>query len=390
MDFSDRIPHPRQRCRPRVGAVRRCRPLLVVLVAACGGPHGLVAAETDGIVAETGDAPATSMAVQSSHDTLGLAFERAAAVVRPSVVSVTAVHRVSRPRRPGAPFGIGPPSNAHDGEVEAYGLGSGVVLDTRGHILTNNHVVAEADEIRVRFPDDRETVARVIGTDPKSELAVLLVDVEDLTPAVMGDSSQLHVGQWVLAVGSPFGLEQTVSAGIVSAVGRGSMGIAEYADFIQTDAAINPGNSGGPLIDLHGHVVGINTAIASRTGGSHGIGFAIPANMAEQIAEQLIEEGRVVRGFMGVLIGPLDQDTARNLGIPDPHGVLVRNVLPGGPADRAGLRRGDVVVERDGVVVEDATSFRNEIAALDPGETTMLQIWRDGRHHEIEIELGEQ
>ena len=369
----------------RGGRVRGLPVLSVVIAFACGSPRGVVAAET-----ETGDALGADTASQgegsapTSPDELGRAFEHAASTVRPAVVSVTAVHRFdSPPHGFGGPFGFGAP----DGELEARGLGSGVVLDADGHILTNNHVVAHAEEIRVRFPDEREQVATVVGLDPKSDIAVIKVEGDGLTPATMGDSSQLHVGQWVLAVGSPFGLEQTVSAGIVSAVGRGSMGIVDYADFIQTDAAINPGNSGGPLIDLEGRVVGINTAIATQTGGSAGIGFAIPANMAEEIAEQLIENGRVVRGFLGIMIGPLDADLAQSFDYPGDSGVLVQDVMQGGPADRAGLRSGDIVVERDGVAVDDATTFRNEIAGLSPGETTTLKIWRAGELQDITVEL---
>jgi serine protease Do len=377
--------------RRRRGVARQARrgtvALAFVVAAGCGSPRGAVAAE-----AEAGTAPYVSPSADEARaparpDDLGRAFERAARTVRPAVVSVTAVHRLEVPPGFGSPFGFGAP----DDELEARGLGSGVVLDTTGHILTNNHVVAHAEEIRVRFPDDTELVATIVGVDPKSDLAVIKVEAEGrLTPAVLGDSSQLHVGQWVLAVGSPFGLEQTVSAGIVSAVGRGSMGIVDYADFIQTDAAINPGNSGGPLIDLQGRVIGINTAIATRTGGSHGIGFAIPANMAFEIAGELIEQGQVVRGFLGIVIGPLDADLAQSFDYPGEQGVLVQDVMADGPADRAGLRSGDIVVERDGVTVEDATTFRNDIAALDPGQRTTLTVWRAGELRQITVELEQQ
>lgn len=374
----------------RVVASRWRLLLVVAAVAACGNPRGAIAAEgpAGDNAASVGTEATPTVPPSPQTEDLGHAFARAAEAIRPAVVSVTAVHRLSGPSGPpgffGSPFERGP-----DGELEARGLGSGVVLDSDGHILTNNHVVAQADEIRVRFPDEREHLATVVGVDPKSDLAVVKIEADDLTPATMGDSSQLHVGQWVLAVGSPFGLEQTVSAGIVSAVGRGSMGIVDYADFIQTDAAINPGNSGGPLIDLQGRVVGINTAIATRSGGSQGIGFAIPANMAEQIADQLIEQGRVVRGYMGVMIGPLDEDLAQSFDYAGEDGVLVQDVLPGGPADKAGLRSGDIVVARGGKPVEDATTFRNEIAALAPGQSITLEVWRAGELREVTIELEE-
>jgi serine protease Do len=366
--------------------------MVIAVAAACGSPRGVVAADTDARDTAREPYPAIHTATASSHpsnpEDLGRAFERAASAVRPAVVSVTAVHRLASPPPGfGSPFEFGPLPRGPQGDLEARGLGSGVVLDADGHILTNNHVVAEADEIRVRLADETEYVARIVGTDPKSDIAVIVVEADELTPATMGDSSALHVGQWVLAVGSPFGLEQTVSAGIVSATGRGSMGIVDYADFIQTDAAINPGNSGGPLIDLQGRVVGINTAIASATGGSHGIGFAIPANMAEQIAEQLIAEGRVVRGYLGVMIGPLDAELAESFEYPGDDGVLLQDVVPGGPADRAGLRSGDIVVRRDGESVDDVVAFRNEIAALSPGGTTVLQVWREGALRDVTVQL---
>ncbi|RMG96935.1 MAG: Do family serine endopeptidase [Deltaproteobacteria bacterium] len=316
------------------------------------------------------------------------AFHDAAEKVRPSVVSIATVRRID-PRKMGPMLPFGLPFGMPEGELEQRGLGSGVILDAAGHILTNNHVVAGADELEVHLADDRVLVAEVVGTDPKTDLAVIRVEAEDLVPATFGDSKSLQVGQWVLAVGSPFGLEQTVSAGIVSAVGRGSVGIVDYGDFIQTDAAINPGNSGGPLVDLSGRVVGINTAIASRTGGSNGVGFAIPTHMATDIAQRLVADGHIVRGWLGVFIADLTPDMAATFGLSRDEGVLVQDVLPDGPASKSKLEAGDIVVELDGRKVEDAATFRREIAALPPGHEARLTVVRDGKRKTITVTLGE-
>ncbi len=322
------------------------------------------------------------------------AFAGAAARIKPTVVSITSVRKVKGPHIGQLPFNdpfferfFRPPRPR--GDQEQRGLGSGVVVDDEGHILTNNHVVENADELEIQLADDREFKATVVGTDPKTDLAVIKIDADGLSPATLGDSKQLRVGQWVLAVGSPFGLSQTVSAGIVSALGRGNVGITDYEDFIQTDAAISPGNSGGPLIDLAGNVIGINTAIATRSGGSVGIGFAVPAHMARDVMDQLIDGGKVVRAWIGVLIAELTPQLAESFGYAGKGGILVQDVVADGPAATAGLREGDIIITHDGNKVDDSTDFRNTVAQLKPGTKAKLEIWREGKKKLFELELGE-
>src|SRR5690606_36748636 len=245
-------------------------------------------------------------------------------------------------------------------------------IDAAGHILTNNHVVESADEIKVKFSDDREVTAKVVGTDPPTDLALLKIDDPRVTPVALGDSDHLEVGDWVLAIGNPFGLPQTVSAGIVSAVGRANVGIVDYEDFIQTDAAVNPGNSGGPLVDLQGRVVGINTAIASRTGGNNGIAFAIPINMSKDVVEQLLARGSVTRGHIGIIISDLDPEMAKTFEYTGSKGILVQDVAPDSPASQAGLRGGDIITSLDGQPVTALARFRAEIAKKAPGTAVKL------------------
>jgi serine protease Do len=271
---------------------------------------------------------------------------------------------------------------------EVRGLGSGVIIDESGYILTNNHVVEGATTLKVRLADDRELRAELVGTDPKTDLAVVRVRAEGLRAAPLHEGADLRVGQWVLAVGSPFGLSRTVTVGIVSAVGRGSMGITDYGDFIQTDAAINRGNSGGPLIDLRGRVVGINTAIFSPNGGSSGIGFSIPATMARAVKDQLIANGRVRRGWMGVVMGELTEDLARSFEYEGEGGVLIDDVDPAGPGHAAGLRPGDIVVRVDGAAVRDMADFRNRVAQAGPGAAVRVEAWRAGQPRELSVKRG--
>ncbi len=312
---------------------------------------------------------------------LELAFERAAEAIAPSVVSVI--------NEQDAPPELPPFLREMAPKDEVRGLGSGVIIDESGYILTNNHVVEGATTLKVRLHDDRELRAELVGTDPKTDIAVIRVRAEGLRAAPLHTASDLRVGQWVLAVGSPFGLSRTVTVGIVSAVGRGSMGITDYGDFIQTDAAINRGNSGGPLIDLRGRVVGINTAIFSPNGGSSGIGFSIPASMARAVKDQLIASGRVRRGWMGVVMGELTSDLARSFEFEGTTGVLIDDVDPAGPAHAAGLRPGDIVAAIDGTAVRDMADFRNRIAQAGPEVAVRLEAWRDGRSREVTVRLGE-
>ncbi len=269
-------------------------------------------------------------------------------------------------------------------------LGSGVIVSADGIVITNNHVIERADKIRVTLHDKREIAAKVIGTDPKSDLAVLrLANAKNLVPLKLGSSDLLRLGDVVLAVGNPFGVGQTVTMGIVSAKGRANMGIVDYEDFIQTDAAINPGNSGGALVNMRGELVGINTAILSRTGGYQGIGFAIPTNMVKPILASLLKHGKVVRGWLGVMIQEVDGDLAQALKLPTQSGVLISDVTPGGPAARAGLRRGDLVVKINGAAVDSPGALRNLIASAGVGAKVQIELLRDGKRQALTAQLAE-
>ncbi len=269
------------------------------------------------------------------------------------------------------------------------GLGSGVIVSADGLILTNNHVAGEADELTVRLADGRDFEAEVVGADKRSDLAVIRIDAEGLPFAKLGDSDALRVGEWVLAVGSPFHLEQTVTAGIVSATGRQRVNLTDYEDFIQTDAAINPGNSGGPLVNLRGEVVGVNTAIATRSGGYQGVGFAIPANMANVIMADLISEGRVIRGWLGVVIRDLDRDLAQSLGLERVEGALVNEVVADSPAGEAGLEGGDVILKFNGQVIHNVDNLRNRVAMTRPGTEAEVEVSRNGKIRTFVVKLRE-
>jgi serine protease Do len=271
---------------------------------------------------------------------------------------------------------------------EQQGLGTGVIISDDGYVLTNNHVVENADEVTVTLSDKRRLTAEVIGTDRATDIAVLRIKANGLLPAKLGDSSNLEVGEWALAIGSPFGLDQTVTAGIISAVGRANMGITDYEDFIQTDAAINPGNSGGPLVNLKGEVIGINTAIASRTGGYQGIGFSIPSNMARQVMESIVESGTVTRGYLGAMIQDLNADLAQSFGFDSSEGVLIGDVVEGGPAEQAGLQSGDIVTRFNGRVVERAAELRNAVASTPPETAAAVEFFRDGDRRTVDVKIG--
>lgn len=268
------------------------------------------------------------------------------------------------------------------------GQGSGFLITPDGYILTNNHVVGDSDRVSVQLLDGREYNAEIIGTDPGSDLAVIKVDETDLPFLRLGDSEKMEVGDWVLAVGNPFGLSHTLTAGVVSAKGRSGIGLNDYEDFIQTDAAINPGNSGGPLVNLDGDVIGINTAIFSRSGGYMGIGFAIPVNMAKSIMDQLIEHGEVRRGRLGVYIQDMTHDLAKSFGLKKAEGIIVTQVIEGSPAEDAGLKRGDVIVQIDGDRVDDVATLRNRISLTNPGTKVRLLILRDGEKKDVIVVIG--
>ncbi len=273
-----------------------------------------------------------------------------------------------------------------------HGLGSGVIVSRDGYILTNNHVIDKADSISVMTADNRKFTAKIIGKDPHSDLAVLKIDAKGLKPIAIGNSDKLRVGEWVIAIGSPLGenLARTVTQGIVSAKGRVNVGVTDYENFIQTDAAINPGNSGGPLVNIGGELVGINTAIASRTGGFEGIGFAVPSNMAYRVYTSLVKYGKVVRGYLGVTIQDIDDKIAKGLNMKRPEGVLVGTVMKGSPAAKAGLKTGDVILYFAGKKVSSSAELRNVVASKAPGDTESVVILRDGRTRTLDVKLQTQ
>jgi serine protease Do len=276
-------------------------------------------------------------------------------------------------------------------ERKQQGQGSGFIISKEGYILTNNHVVADADTIRVTLSDNKKVDAKLIGSDPQSDVALIKIDNGNNLPIIpLGDSDALEVGEWVIAIGNPFGLNQTVTVGVVSAKGRSRVGINEYENFIQTDAAINPGNSGGPLLNIHGEVVGINSALFSRTGGYMGIGFAIPINMVKAINDQLQEHGKVTRGWLGVAIQDIDEDLAKSFGLKEARGILVSEVQKDSPADKSELRQGDVIIELNGIELLNVNDLRNRIALIIPNTAAELVVIRDGKEKTIEVVIGEQ
>lgn len=276
--------------------------------------------------------------------------------------------------------------NDREREFRKKGLGSGFIVTKDGYIVTNNHVISRAEDIQVVLYDGSRYTAEIVGQDAKTDLAVLKIKPEKkLKPVVFGDSAGLRIGDWVMAIGNPFGLGYTVTVGVVSAKGR-SLGLGAYDDFIQTDASLNPGNSGGPLFNLGGEVVGVNTAIAAR---GQGIGFSIPVNMAKGVISQLIEKGKVVRGWLGVVIQPITQEIAESMGHENTDGALISDISPGSPAEKAGLQRGDVVVEFDGKPIKEFTSLSKLVAMKAPGATSELTVLRDGKRKSISVVLGQ-
>ena len=274
-------------------------------------------------------------------------------------------------------------------EQRERGLGSGVIVNSDGYILTNNHVIDGASDIRVALADKRELKARVIGADPKTDIALLKVDEKNLPTLSFADSSQAQVGDIVLAIGNPFGIGKTVTMGIISATGRGNLGIEDYEDFIQTDAAINPGNSGGALINTRGELIGINTAILSRAGGNQGVGFAVPGNMVRAVMNQLSKGGKVVRGYIGTSIQDVTPEVAKAFGLSEARGALVGEVSEGGPAAKAGIVKGDVITALDGQPVVDNRELRLKISQMAPGTPVKLKLFRDGKEREAAVTLGE-
>ncbi|HZR33513.1 MAG TPA: DegQ family serine endoprotease [Terriglobales bacterium] len=313
----------------------------------------------------------------------------------PAVVNISSSRVVKTPNEPlfndpffGRFFGDQSPQPPR--EQRMRGLGSGVIVSRDGYILTNNHVVEQATEIKVVLADKREFRGKVVGTDPKTDVAVVKIPATDLPTLALSDSSKAQVGDFALAIGDPFGLGETATLGIVSATGRGNLDIEDYEDFIQTDAAINPGNSGGALINAHSELIGINTAIlAGASGGNQGIGFAVPVNMARYVMEQILKHGKVVRGYLGVVIQEVTPDLAKAFKVPPGKGALVGDVSPNGPAAKAGLKKGDVIVELNGKPIDGPNQLKLQIASMAPGSVAHLKILRDGQPQDVTVTLGE-
>ena len=340
--------------------------------------------------------PAPS-AVQPSASDWTTAIAKVAQAALPAVVHIEVTERseVNNPMQsfennPFFHFFFNGPRMPRKFKQEMKGIGSGIIIDPQGHILTNNHVAGGATDIQVTLADGSQFPAKVVGTDPKTDLAVIKIQDGDRLPYLrFGDSDQIGVGDWVVAIGAPRGLDQSVTQGIISAKHRtGISDPSSYQDFLQTDAAINPGNSGGPLLNLKGEVIGINSAIATESGGFEGIGFAIPSNMARRISSILIAHGKVVRGWLGVSISDVKPEAAKSIGLPSPKGALIADVVKGGPAAQAGLKRGDVVLSYQDKPISDSTALRNEVAATAPGQQAQLTVWRDKKQQEFRVTIG--
>lgn len=319
----------------------------------------------------------------------------AARKASPAVVSVTASKTQRSAPLPQAAdplfrhfFGQGDDEESH--QDPQIGLGSGVIVSAEGYLLTNHHVVAKADQIQVRLSDGREATAKLVGTDPESDVAVLKIGLDRLPAMPLGQLDQLQVGDAVLAIGNPFNVGQTVTSGIVSALGRSGLGLSTFENFIQTDAAINPGNSGGALVDMNGHLIGINTAIYSRSGGSMGIGFAIPIDLARQVMEGLVKDGQVTRGWIGVQPRDLDPEFAQSFKIPIKDGVLITGVLQDGPASKAGIKPGDVVVKIAGQPIRNTAQLLNAVAALRPQSETSIGLQRGSQALEVKVRVAQR
>jgi serine protease Do len=345
--------------------------------------------------------PPPSSAQLSEARSLGRTFAQVAAQVSPSVVRISVaktVHGAPMGRNPfsGTPFehffGPGGPDDDEGGGggmpgQKQRGMGSGVVIDPRGYILTNNHVVDSADEVKVTFVDGKTVPGKVVGTDPKTDLAVVRVDGQSLHAARFGDSDKLQVGEWTMAIGNPFGFDHTVTVGVLSANHRSGFGKTQYEDFLQTDASINPGNSGGPLVNLDGEVVGINTMIY---GMGTGLGFAVPSSMARPVAEQLMKSGKVHRPYIGIGMQDLTPEMAKTLGKTAPeHGAIVGQIQPGSPADKAGLKSGDVIIGIDGTKVDGSKAVQKTILGKNIGQRVDLAVWRDGKEHHLTTTTAE-
>ncbi|MGH7926702.1 MAG: DegQ family serine endoprotease [Candidatus Binatia bacterium] len=380
------------------GIFARAIPLLLLALLGVNAPYAAQAQQQD-----------KPSRFSSLPDFVQLAEKLAPVVVNISTTQVVNREQSSPRQQPGPdPFGGENPFGGNDpfsefwrrffgdqfgapgGSAPRRGLGSGVIIDQKGLILTNNHVVENAEKITVKLSDEREFDAKVVGRDPKTDIAVIQINdgKGSFSVAPLGDSSRLQVGEWVVAMGSPFGLDNTLTAGVVSAKGR-QIGAGPYDNFIQTDASINPGNSGGPLVNLRGEVVGINTAIFSRSGGNLGIGFAIPIDLAKEILPELIKTGKVTRGWLGVTIQRVTPEIAESLGLEKSRGALVGNVAEGSPADQAGIKVGDVIIEYNGKPVEDSSHLPILVARTGVGKSVEATVIRDKKEVPLTIKVGE-
>ena len=331
-------------------------------------------------------APQTSAVVQGP-----VTYADAVTIAAPAVVNLYTTKVINKPAHPlfedpqfRRYFGDNGPKQRR---MESS-LGSGVIMSPEGYILTNNHVTTGADQIVVALRDGRETLARVVGSDPETDLAVLKIDLKNLPSITLGRSDGLRVGDVALAIGNPFGVGQTVTMGIISATGRNQLGLNSYEDFIQTDAAINPGNSGGALVDANGNLTGINTAIFSKSGGSQGIGFAIPVKLAMEVMKSIIEHGQVIRGWLGIEVQPLTKELAESFGLTGRPGIVVAGIFRDGPAQKAGLQLGDVILSIDGAPAGDGRKSMNQVARIKPTDKVAIQVMRNGKEIKLSAEIG--
>ena len=320
-----------------------------------------------------------------------VSYADAVTIAAPSVVNLYTTKVINKPAHPLFEdpqfrrfFGDNSPKQKR---MESS-LGSGVIMSPEGYILTNNHVTSGADQIVVALKDGRETLARVIGSDPETDLAVLKIDLKNLPAITVGRSDSIRIGDVALAIGNPFGVGQTVTMGIISATGRNQLGLNNYEDFIQTDAAINPGNSGGALVDANGNLTGINTAIFSKSGGSQGIGFAIPVKLAMEVMKSIIEHGQVIRGWLGIEVQPLTQELAESFGLSGRPGIVVAGIFRDGPAQKAGLQLGDVILSIDGEPAGDGRRSMNQVARIKPTDKVTIQVMRNGKELKLTAEIG--
>ena len=331
-------------------------------------------------------APQTNTVVQGP-----VTYADAVVIAAPAVVNLYTTKVINKPAHPlfedpqfRRYFGDNGPKQRR---MESS-LGSGVIMSPEGYILTNNHVTSGADQIVVALRDGRETLARVVGSDPETDLAVLKIDLKNLPSITLGRSEGLRVGDVALAIGNPFGVGQTVTMGIISATGRNQLGLNSYEDFIQTDAAINPGNSGGALVDANGNLTGINTAIFSKSGGSQGIGFAIPVKLAMEVMKSIIEHGQVIRGWLGIEVQPLTKELAESFGLTGRPGIVVAGIFRDGPAQKAGLQLGDVILSIDGAPAGDGRKSMNQVARIKPTDKVAILVMRNGKEIKLSAEIG--